>query len=181
MSRRKPPQYDLPHAAPGALRLVQQFLNTSDQEYDNEWIATPEQLAAWLDERGLDAGQPTWADAARARRVREALREVVVGEASAEVVALLEREAARATLRVSLSDGLVPMRGGVDGLLARVFAGVHEARLDGSWQRLKACPNCHWAFWDESKNRSATWCSMELCGNRLKTKRYRSKRPRSSL
>ena len=176
MSRRKPPQYDLPHAAPGSLRLVQQFLNTSDHEYGNEWIATPEQLAAWLEERGVEAGRPTRADAARARRVREALRVVVIGDAPADVVALLEREAARATLRVSFSDGLVPTHGGVDGFLARVFATVHGARLDGSWQRLKACPNCHWAFWDESKNRSATWCSMELCGNRLKTKRYRSKR-----
>jgi predicted RNA-binding Zn ribbon-like protein len=181
VSRRRPPQYDVPRAAPGSLRLVQQFLNTSDHEYGNEWIATPEQLAAWLGERGIDAGRLTRSDAARARRVREALREVVIGEASAEAVALLEREAARATLRVSFADGLVPARGGLDGLLARVFASVHEARLDGSWQRLKACPNCHWAFWDESKNRSATWCSMELCGNRLKTKRYRTKRARTAL
>ena len=59
--------------------------------------------------------------------------------------------------------------------LARVFAIVHEAGRDGVFSRLKACPNCHWAFWDASKNRSATWCSMELCGNRLKTKRYRSR------
>jgi predicted RNA-binding Zn ribbon-like protein len=181
VSRRRPPQYDLPHAAPGSLRLVQQFLNTSDHEYGNEWIATPEQLAAWLDERGIDPAKPTRADAARARRVREALRDLVISKASAGAVALLEREAARATLRVSFEDGLVPTRGGVDGFLARVFAAVHEARLDGSWQRLKACPNCRWAFWDESKNRSATWCSMELCGNRLKTKRYRTKRARTAL
>ena len=180
MSRRKPPQYDLPHAAPGSLRLVQQFLNTSDHEYGNEWIATPEQLAAWLGERGIDPGKPTRADAARARRVREALRELVIGDASIEAATLLEHEAARATLRVSFADGLVPTRDGLDGFLARGFAAVHEARLDGSWRRLKACPNCHWAFWDESKNRSATWCSMELCGNRLKTKRYRARRGTAS-
>ena len=181
VSRRKPPRYELPHAAPGSLRLVQQFLNTSDHEYANEWLATPEQLAAWLDERGFAAVKPTRADAARARRVREALRQLVIGGESPEAVALVEREAARTPLRVSLADGLVPTRGGLDGFLVRVFATVHEARLDGSWQRLKACPNCHWAFWDESKNRSATWCSMELCGNRLKTKRYRTRRAQASL
>ncbi len=176
MSRRKPPQYDLPHAAPGSLRLVQQFLNTSDHEYGNEWIGTPKDFASWLGNRGIDVARVTGAEAERARRVREGLRELVIGEPSPEALAVLEREAERATLRFSFDDGLVPARPGVDGFLARVFAVVHDATRDGSWQRLKACPNCHWAFWDESKNRSATWCSMELCGNRLKTKRYRSKR-----
>jgi predicted RNA-binding Zn ribbon-like protein len=176
VSRRKPPQYDLPNAAPGSLRLVQQFLNTSDHEYGNEWIGTPKDLASWLGERGIDVARVTGAEAERARRVREGLRELVIGDPSPEALAALEREAERATLRVSLDGGLVPARPGVDGFLARVFAVVHDSTRDGSWQRLKACPNCHWAFWDESKNRSATWCSMELCGNRLKTKRYRSKR-----
>jgi predicted RNA-binding Zn ribbon-like protein len=176
VSRRKPPQYDLPHAAPGSLRLVQQFLNTSDHEYDNEWIGTPRDFASWLGERSIDVARVTGADTARARRVRDALRELVIGDPTSEARDVLESEAARATLRVSFESGLVPARPGVDGFLASVFAVVHDSMRDGSWQRLKACPNCHWAFWDESKNRSATWCSMELCGNRLKTKRYRAKR-----
>ncbi|MDQ3777760.1 MAG: CGNR zinc finger domain-containing protein [Actinomycetota bacterium] len=46
---------------------------------------------------------------------------------------------------------------------------------DGSWQRLKTCRNCGWAFWDESKNRSGVWCSMQLCGSRLKVRRYRNR------
>ena len=41
------------------------------------------------------------------------------------------------------------------------------------WERLKACPQCGWSFYDYSRNRSATWCSMSLCGNRLKTRAYR--------
>jgi predicted RNA-binding Zn ribbon-like protein len=48
--------------------------------------------------------------------------------------------------------------------------------LDGTWVRLKACRNCHWSFYDYSPNRSATWCSMQLCGNRTKTRAYRSRR-----
>jgi predicted RNA-binding Zn ribbon-like protein len=181
VSKRRPPQYDLPRAAPGSLRLVQQFLNTSDHEYGREWIGTPKDLAGWLHAQGIDVARVTGADVARARRVREALRELVARDASTGAEAALEEEAARALLHVSIRDGLVPVRGGVDGFLARVFAIVHDARRDGSWQRLKACPNCRWAFWDESKNRSATWCSMELCGNRLKTKRYRSRRAAARL
>jgi predicted RNA-binding Zn ribbon-like protein len=49
---------------------------------------------------------------------------------------------------------------------------------DGSWSRLKTCRNhgCRWVFYDLSKNRSASWCSMQLCGNRRKTRVYRARR-----
>jgi predicted RNA-binding Zn ribbon-like protein len=50
--------------------------------------------------------------------------------------------------------------------------------LDGIWERLKACRNCHWCFYDYSPNRSATWCSMQICGNRKKTREYRRRRRR---
>src|SRR4029079_2463685 len=112
----------------------------------------------------------------RVQRVREALRALVIANNHGGDVdyTVLDHEAARATLRVSFDPPeLVPAARGIDGALARLFGVVHEAMRDGTWQRLKGCKNCHWAFYDESKNRSATWCSMELCGNRLKTKRYR--------
>ena len=43
---------------------------------------------------------------------------------------------------------------------------------DGTFARLKACREhtCEWAFYDHSRNRSATWCSMEVCGNRAKAR-----------
>jgi predicted RNA-binding Zn ribbon-like protein len=47
---------------------------------------------------------------------------------------------------------------------------------DGTWHRLKACRQCAWAYYDYSKNRSATWCSMAICGNRTKTRAYRRRR-----
>jgi predicted RNA-binding Zn ribbon-like protein len=169
--RRLPPRYDLPKAAPGPLRLVQLFLNTKDHEYGREWLETPADLRAWLAERGFRASVDA-ADLARVRNVRSALHAFLLGEEGAQGV--LEREARRAPLLVSFEeDALVPAESGVDAFFAGLFAVVHEARRDGSWARLKGCRNCHWVFYDESKNRSATWCSMELCGNRLKTARYR--------
>jgi predicted RNA-binding Zn ribbon-like protein len=53
--------------------------------------------------------------------------------------------------------------------------------LDGTWGRLKACRNCHWSFYDRSPNRSATWCSMQLCGNRTKTRAYRRRKSTSRV
>jgi predicted RNA-binding Zn ribbon-like protein len=57
-----------------------------------------------------------------------------------------------------------------------VVAVFVRASLDGSFRRLKACRNCRWSFYDYSPNRSATWCSMQLCGNRTKTRAYRRRK-----
>lgn len=171
--RRLPPRYDLPNAAPGPLRLVQLFLNTKDHEHGREWLGTPAELSAWLGERGFRAAVDA-KSLARVHQVRAALHKLLLGTLDDSDRATLERESKRATLRVTFEDvQLVPAGRGVDSFFARLFAIVHDATLDGSWQRLKGCRNCHWVFYDESKNRSATWCSMELCGNRLKTRRYR--------
>lgn len=157
---------------------MQKLLNTRDAEHANEWLGTARELTAWLDEQGLPVARVTAADVARVQRVREELRRLVIANNHGGDVdyRALDEEAERATLRVSFDPPeLVPAARGIDGALGHIFAVVHEAMRDGTWQRLKGCKNCHWAFYDESKNRSATWCSMELCGNRLKTKRYRTR------
>ncbi len=114
--------------------------------------------------------------------MREALRALLIvnnegGRAPAEAAATLEEAAARAHVSIELAPPeLVALAPGVDGLLGQVLAAAFECMRDGSWPRLKACRNCHWAFYDESRNRSAAWCSMQLCGNRLKTSAYRRRK-----
>src|SRR5215210_2408845 len=180
MPARLPPRYDLPHAAPEPLRLVQLLLNSRDAEHGIEWIGSPAELRAWLADRGHRASIDD-NDVRRVLAVREALRELTLEnnghDCDPHARDVLEREAKRAPLRVSFAEPrLVPAAAGVDAFLAEMFAVVHDSMRAGAWQRLKSCRNCYWAFYDESKNRSATWCSMELCGNRLKTKRYRRRR-----
>jgi len=48
----------------------------------------------------------------------------------------------------------------------------------GLWERLKACrqDTCGWVFFDGSRNRSSSWCSMQVCGGRAKASSYRSRR-----
>lgn len=153
---------------------MQLFLNTKDHEHGRDWLPTPAATRAWLAERGFRATVDA-ADVSRLHGVRSALHRFLLDELDDAARATLERETKRAPLRVTFEDAgrLAPLARGVDAFLAQVFAIVHDAGVDGTWQRLKGCRNCHWVFYDESKNRSATWCSMELCGNRLKTKRYR--------
>src|SRR6266536_1862232 len=91
----------------------------------------------------------------------------------------LDGEDERATeLREALqieADGRLHLAGDGDAL-DEIVVTVLGAMLDGSWARLKACRNCRWSFYDYSPNRSATWCSMQLCGNRKKTRAYRRRR-----
>ena len=159
------PNYDLPNAAPEPLRRVQLFVNSIDREHDREW------LPAWLEEQGLPAS-----DVDRAAALREALRALLrvnnLGGTAPEARARVT-EAAR-DVRVELAaDGVV--LSGADPLAA-VTAIALTSMLDGTWARLKVCRKCEWAFYDTSKNRSGSWCSMQLCGNRLKTRAYRSRR-----
>ena len=157
------PRYDIPKAAPDALREVQLFINSVDIHNEVEW------LPDWLQERGLARERE------RARELREALRSLVLANnglaPDPAALDVLNRALASISLALDPSGHLVlrPSGDAIDEVVRTVIA----AMLDGSWERLKACPNCHWAFYDYSPNRSATWCSMLLCGNRTKTRRYR--------
>ncbi|GAA4989878.1 putative RNA-binding Zn ribbon-like protein [Nonomuraea thailandensis] len=164
---------------PFSAELVRDFVNTFDVEAQADELSSPAELAVWLRERGL-AGprdRATDDDLQTAHALREALR------------AALRREPADLPdlpLRVEVrGEGpeLVPAVEGVRGGLARIAA----ASLGASWDRLKVCAEgtCQWAFIDLSKNRSRSWCSMRVCGNRTKTRAYRarkrgSRRPQGS-
>ena len=62
-----------------------------------------------------------------------------------------------------------------DDVVGELLAIVARAQADGTWQRMKACPACGWAFYDRSRNRSRTWCTMSVCGNRAKARSYRAR------
>jgi predicted RNA-binding Zn ribbon-like protein len=175
---RRPPRYDLPNAAPEPLRLVQGFVNTINLERGDEW------LRAWLEEHGV---APDDAELTQARSVREAIRELLYANNLQQVEGdpwtLLGQAADAAELSIDFAaPALVARAKGLDGVIGDVLAASFTAIADGSWRRLKACRNhgCRWAFYDYSKNRSASWCSMQLCGNRTKTRAYRARRARPS-
>ena len=183
-------RYDLPRAAAGPLRLVQLFVNSTDREHGLEWLPSPDTLTAWLDAQGLAVDRkPTAADLEHAHTLREAFRSLLRanngGEVDPQAVAAVNEAARRGGLELALDDlgaiGVTVSGTGVSAALARVVAVAFEAMLDGSWSRLKACRQCTWVFWDISKNRSGSWCSMQLCGNRTKTRAYRRRKSAGGL
>jgi predicted RNA-binding Zn ribbon-like protein len=167
-------------------QLIIDFVNTAGFGPDREDLETPRDLLEWLDAEGLDPGdRATKADLEEARRVREALRELLLGHNDCEcdsesALAVIDDAACRAHLGVRFGGGatrIEPRNPGVRGALGRILAEVSATMADGTWERLKACraEDCKFAFYDTAKNRSRAWCSMQSCGNRAKVQAYRER------
>lgn len=178
--------------APNGLDPVIDFVNSTDLETGREDLGGPGELAAWLLGRGLLPAGTTLgeADLAASLRLREALRALMLSHNGGPVDEGAEREleavARRGRLSVHFPAGdemrLAPEAGGLAGALAALLVPVAAAIADDSWRRVKACraEDCHWAFYDFSRNRAGTWCDMAVCGNREKVRAYRGRAPRAA-
>jgi predicted RNA-binding Zn ribbon-like protein len=178
--------------APGRLALLQRFINTHNHDFPREWdrIGTPETARAWLRQTRLVARDDgvSEADVARLRELREAIRALAIanhgGQPGAVATDVIRRAAGTAGLSVAIDDmggtALEPTGRGVDGAMATLLGILHEAQLSGHWSRMKGCRKCGYAFFDRSKNRSAAWCAMSICGNRTKNRAYYRRRRNST-
>jgi predicted RNA-binding Zn ribbon-like protein len=178
--------------APGRLELLQRFINSHNHDFPRQWdrIGTPERAEAWLRQKRLVASgdRISHADVARLRELREAIRALAIanqgGQSSAAATDIIRRLSRTAQLSVSIDDtgrtALEPAGRGVDGAVATLLGILHEAQLAGHWSRLKGCRRCGYAFFDRSKNRSAAWCAMSICGNRTKNRAYYRRRRTST-
>jgi predicted RNA-binding Zn ribbon-like protein len=173
--------------APGELELVRQFVNSKEVDEGIERLSSPAELQRWLSEHGLPSGSRLGApDVERAVALREALRALLFANAGEgldrRAVTTLNECAHAVRLGARFTDEgdavLSSEQGGADAAFGRILAIVHRAMVEGRWNRLKACSDdtCQWAFYDASRNRSAHWCSMEVCGNRAKARAYRRRR-----
>jgi predicted RNA-binding Zn ribbon-like protein len=170
--------------APGALALVQDFVNTAELPGGYDELADTAAAVEWLSAHGfevkLDEGQHR-----RVVETREHLRWLIgvnSGQPLADQVAsrlgrLLD---AAAVHPVVDADGVrfASTARGVDGFLAALLAALVQSTIDGTFRRLKVCRSdtCQWTFYDNSKNGCGAWCSMRSCGSRAKAKAYRTRR-----
>jgi predicted RNA-binding Zn ribbon-like protein len=163
--------------APGDLALVQAFINSNysldPSEKGAELLDGREGLERWFARRGLD-GRDVALDEARA--VREGLRALLVAKRSPDADAGAD---AIAHLNAIAPERRIAVRLGRDGphfesddALGLIVALAAKSMLDGTWARLKACRECCWAFYDHSKNGAGSWCSMKVCGGRVKQRAY---------
>jgi predicted RNA-binding Zn ribbon-like protein len=175
---------------PEPLRLVESFLNSVDASTGRYELGSSAWFGTWLVVHQRMAPVTVSDDElALARDLRDALRAELRSHSAADptdparrnALVRLDALAYHVPLRARVAaDGawLAPAGDGVLGVLGELLAAVVLADHDGSLRRLKICKSdvCQQAFYDWSKNGSRTWCSMQICGNRSKTKAYRGRR-----
>ncbi|MFC0436227.1 CGNR zinc finger domain-containing protein [Kutzneria buriramensis] len=125
---------------------------------------------AWLAEHGQTASDAEWHAAVEARN---ALQHVVRGHATpATLAAFVDGVSNRASL---VDDGVVWTPDLPEGRRTAARAVLAwDALRTGSPGRLRPCanPECQLFLIDHSKPNSARWCSMAVCGNRMKARRH---------
>jgi predicted RNA-binding Zn ribbon-like protein len=170
--------------APGRLELLQRFVNSHNHDLPVDWdrLGTQQKAQAWLRQKGLvgPGDRISAADTARLRELREAIRSLVIANVderpNAASTDILRSASRTASLIVTVDNEgrtrLEAHQPGVDAAVATLLGILHEAQLTRDWPRMKGCRQCGYAFFDGSKNRSAAWCTMSICGNRTKNRAY---------
>jgi predicted RNA-binding Zn ribbon-like protein len=124
----------------------------------------------------------------RALRLREAFRSLMLanngGRLDPAAVETLNAEIAACALRPEITPDGTHLRwpsvqaGPGERLLAPLLGAVITAMTEGTWPRMKACAadDCHYAFYDHTRNRSARWCDVSGCGVNARMRAYRHRR-----
>ena len=164
-------------AAPGALELVRQLLNSWC--IPNNTRKPTDTFDAHV--QTLNIGSPE--EGEQLRQLRDDLRAVV--ERTPDAEAKLNVWLDRLEVRPVIAEGALSFCH-QSGLPGDTLTVVLEAISSGMWGRLKACPDCRWVFFDHSRNGSKRWCLMTAggpsgrsCGSIAKVKRYRNRHRKS--
>jgi predicted RNA-binding Zn ribbon-like protein len=133
-------------------------------------LSDPVRARAWLAAAG---GRGTEAELRHVLRVRQTLQAVVRGQRPA---AMLEPELEGVTSVPAIDDGRIGWTLSVapDRELAVRAILTWDALARQSPARLRPCANdeCRLFLIDRSKANAARWCSMAVCGNRMKARRH---------
>ena len=128
----------------------------------------------------------------RAKELREALAELAYAqldgqEISEASLALLEEHFKQAGSHRHLAASSLGVAWQWRGLGKEVDApwwllaqAACDLLLSGQAARLRCCASesCRWLFLDTSKNQTRRWCNMQVCGNRMKAKRFQARQGR---
>jgi predicted RNA-binding Zn ribbon-like protein len=169
--------------APGALALVQDFVNSAELPGGYDELADVPATVGWLRAHGFEV-DPDEPQRRRIVETREHLR-ILLGVNSGQLLPDTTKAKLSRLLDAAAVHPVVDTEGvrlasaarGVDGFLAALLSALLEGTIDGGFRRLKVCraDTCQWTFYDNSKNGCGAWCSMRVCGSRAKAKAYRER------
>ena len=169
-----------------------------------EFVADYADLVGWLRacDGGLDARQASRLIAgarehprkaadtfAKSRDLRALLYRVITARANDRTPARADldafnREAQSALAHRRIATGahwhwIWDDESALDLPLRLVLASAVDVLLDDDPSRLRQCPapdGCGWLFHDSSRNATRRWCSMQMCGNGAKSRRFQQRR-----
>ncbi|HDR6318700.1 TPA: CGNR zinc finger domain-containing protein [Bacillus thuringiensis] len=168
--------------APGSLEIIRTFLNTweisNDTRQPTDHLKNEKNLEAFIKKNFSNVDVSENLD--NLYQFRYDIRKSVENHD----ISYLSEWLLRNPIQVALIDQNTiqysPMK--KHDFLYEMLTIIVESISLNQWQRLKACPDCQWVFYDYSKNGSKRWCSMyaggpkgRACGTIAKVKRYRGK------
>lgn len=184
-------------------QLALDFLNTRPAQNGEPSELLPDfnallrwfQAADLLNSRQVDSLQRQWGGSASAQRTTQAMlklrerlrKEVLVWERSGSVQdstqdqlnKLMAEHSMSTRLRTNGKSYLTELwfePGEPEDLFAPLAhnAAILFANLDR--KRIRKCASCVLHFYDTSRKGTRRWCSMQLCGNRLKVAAYAARK-----
>ncbi|RJQ76746.1 zf-CGNR multi-domain protein [Pseudonocardiaceae bacterium YIM PH 21723] len=152
--------------------LLLDLLNTTPvmDRVPRDELADAEAGARWLADHGQPASEQEWRALVEVRDLLQAV--VHDGLSTADLAPFVEGVRSHATLRY---EGVTWTLDLPEGRSAAARAVLTWDRLRISAPgRLRPCanPDCRLFLIDHSKPNSARWCSMAVCGNRMKARRH---------
>ena len=168
-------------------RLCLDFVSTlgSRRTLKLERLKAPSDLKRWAREAGMgELQRASTTELARALQLREAIHALVAAEALKQPasIAVLNRAAAHPPLVPQLdqagdSSTWLPSAS-VDQVLSTIARDAIDLQSGSLRTRVKECAgiDCTILFLDTSRPGTRRWCSMEVCGNQLKSASLRAKR-----
>jgi predicted RNA-binding Zn ribbon-like protein len=185
--------------------LCLDFANTiGSRPHGDEHLHSWLDLVVWADQAGLleeraipglrerleGEGRSTARAFLRALAMREGLYRIFGSMAAGGRPDPADLEAFNAALAVAMRDArVVPGDGNLtwgwsgparslDDLLRPVLRSAAELLVSSRQSDVRECASgtCSWLFLDGSRARRRRWCSMKVCGNRAKVRRYYGRR-----
>ena len=176
-----------------ALDFLNSVVGTGDER--REFLADDEQVLDWLKQAGLPVDQaagalkggPPGSLRAAAVALRETGRALLARRKTgrrgdpAPLNRLLVRGGAYQQL--SWKPGTQPRRltyrrvETPEDLLVPIAEAMAELLETGDYRMVRRCenPNCTLWFYDRTKSHRRRWCSMAICGNRMKVAAFRAR------
>lgn len=163
---------DVVATSPDDEALLLDLLNTTPviDGTATDALADLETSVTWLNEHGIAAHKREWTTLREARAVLQA---IVRGDQSPSA---LQPILARTHLVPTATDeGVRWQLSGATGAVRAALA--WDTLRITSPGRLRPCANteCQLFLIDRSKPNTARWCSMAVCGNRMKARRHHSR------